>query len=216
MSPLGHQEAHELAQELLRLSQNDSTIELRHVVSSPYIRCLETAHVVAKAFDIQIQVEPGLAEVGSTGTSFGSQEELELQYAFSSRIDTTYAPVMLRKDLPRLEYGDGAAARRAHAVAQTVLKDNRLNDNGRGSVLFVGHGATCLGLLTAFGAPEEYIGYASLTHFRRRRAESKSTCSDRGNKNTHEHTSTQGWELTGSLGEVSHLSNPQVALDSAW
>ena len=66
--------------------------------------------------------------------------------------------------------------------------------------MFVGHGATCLGLVAAFGAPQDYIGYCSLTQFRRSAQQQE----------------PERWELVGNLGDVDHLSDPQVSLNSAW
>ena len=188
LSPLGYQEAEELASELVRRCQDDH-VRLDHVVSSPFVRCIETADAVAKVFDLEIKIEPGIAEVGSTASQMATQQELQAQF---TRIDSNYSPVMSREELPKSELGDGAAARRADKVARTV--QSRLG----GSILFVGHGASCLGLVRAFGAPQTYVGYCSLTHFQ---------SSDE---------SSSHWRLIGTVGDVSHLSDPQTSLDSAW
>jgi broad specificity phosphatase PhoE len=168
------------------------------LVSSPYIRCLETAQAVAQHCSIPtIHVEPGIAEVGSTPSSMGSDEELTTQnYSFSSFLNTSYQPVLTRQELSGREGGDGAAAQRAQRVAPIIAHETFPTAP---AILFVGHGASCLGLVSAFGAPQEYIGYCSLTQF-------QSTTVD----------GSSGWQLVGELGSVDHLSDPQVSLDSAW
>ncbi|CAB9517895.1 CONTAINS InterPro DOMAIN s Phosphoglycerate mutase (InterPro IPR013078), PRIB5 (InterPro IPR012398) [Seminavis robusta] len=189
LSPLGHQEAMELATELHKRCSDMMII----IISSPYIRCLETAEAVALKFQTTIKVEPGISEVGSTSSSMGSQQELETSnYSFSSLIDPSYVPVMTRDALPAREWGDDAAAQRSERVASTIAQDRYPSKN----LLFIGHGASCLGLVSAFGAPQDYIGYCSLTQFRQ---------NEKAN-----------WKLVGTLGCVSHLSNPHVSLDSAW
>jgi broad specificity phosphatase PhoE len=189
LSPSGHQAALELAADLVRRQEKDG-ITLDHIVSSPFVRCIETANAVAEAIDRTIKVEPGIAEVGSSASQMASQTELEAQFP---RIDPDYSPVMPRDELPKSEWSDGAAAYRAAKVAKQV------HSSLGGNVLFIGHGASCLGLVQAFGA-EGYVGYCSLSHFQW----------------TSDGTKGGTWRLVGRLGEVSHLSDPQTALDSAW
>ena len=60
----------ELAQKLKETQRQDdgwNSIDTPlHVVSSPYIRCIETADAVAKELDTSIKVEPGISEVNSS------------------------------------------------------------------------------------------------------------------------------------------------------
>ena len=67
-----------------------------------------------------------------------------------------------------------------------------------GPILFVGHGASCLGLVQAFGG-SGYVGYTSLSHFR-------SEGLDAGSQ----------WVLQGEQGDVSHLSDKETSRGSAW
>ena len=65
LSPLGLRQARELASCLA--SSRDVAI----IISSPYLRCLQTAHAVSLATGARIAVEPGLAEVSqSLGLGF--------------------------------------------------------------------------------------------------------------------------------------------------
>ena len=206
LSPMGHIAASQLASEFIRRQAQQPGLQNRvldHIVSSPFLRCMETAEAVARSLNLKIKVEPGIAEVGADSTQMASQAELEQRFA--STIDRDYIAVMSREELPGKnggEFGDGAAARRAGAVAQTIQR--RLGRNK--SILFVGHGASCLGLVQAFGG-EGYIGYCSLTHFQwsPAAASTKNVTIEGGE-----------WRLLGRLGDVSHLSDKQTALDSAW
>lgn len=184
LSPSGRAAADELAAAIAA-----SGVRLSRIVSSPHIRCVETADAVATRLSVPIAIEPGIAEVGSRDHALLSVAELAARFP---RIDSGYAPVMRQADLG-VERSDGQAAARACDTAQSVL--TRLT----GNLLFVGHGASCLGLVEAFGA-SGYVGYASLSHFVRR-------AEDEG---------TGWWVLQGRLGEVSHLSDRATARNSAW
>merc|ERR1712183_597583 len=96
-------------------------------------------------------------------------------------IDTSFKPVVDRTEL-RSEYSDGQAASRASQTATELRR--RLT----GPIVFVGHGASCLGIAEAFGRGD-YIGYTSITRF----------ASEGGR-----------WRVVGSFGDVSHLS-PDLA-----
>ena len=181
LSPSGFVAAEELA---ARLSVEAAGIV--HVVSSPYVRCIQTADAVAARFGVGIKVEPGISEVGAWAHTLLPPTELANRFP---RIDTSYTPVLERTALTE-EHSDGQAARRAFAAARAVRE--RLD----GPVLLVGHGASCLGLVQAFGG-SGYVGYTSLTRFRREAGGGE-------------------WALVGELGDVSHLSDQQTARGSAW
>lgn len=196
LSSHGHKASQELAEALRNHYDKEQSF---FIISSPLLRCMETAQAVSQVWKTPICVEPGIAEVGSRPSHMGTLEELK-QRQFT--IDAAYAPVMAADQLPQYEYGDGAAARRAADVAKKVVQQLCSNEmNGRSiHVLFVGHGATCLGLVSAFGAPQEYVGYCSLTHFRQK--ENKAN--------------EKMWSLVGEVGDVAHLSDQDTALHSAW
>lgn len=183
LSPSGHFAAQELAQRLKRTLSDDNRI--KHIISSPYIRCVETANVIAKELSIKIKIEPGIAEVNSSrNPAFLDAEQLQKQFP---SIDISYTPVMTREDLS-LEYSDGACANRSSTAAKKVRA--KLT----GTILFVGHGASCLGIAGAFGQ-RGYVGYTSLTKFIQHDGK---------------------FRLDGLFGDVSHLTDQQAALDSAW
>ena len=109
----------------------------------------------------------------------------ELKQQFPS-IDTTYTPAISREELS-LEYSDGACAQRSANAARVVTE--RLE----GPILFVGHGASCLGIAGQFGQ-RGYVGYTSLSEFVREGGV---------------------WKCV-TFGDVSHLSDGKTLLDSAW
>ena len=185
----------ELAQKIKALQdQSGDGWKLSHIVSSPYVRCMETADVVARALgNIAIKVEPGIAEVNAS-RHLGFLDASDLKPSFPL-VDMEYRPVVNREDLP-VEYSDGAAARRSADTAR------RVRERLKGSILFVGHGASCLGIAGAFGHCG-YVGYTSLTHFVR----------DGDGENG---DAKKKWKLDGEFGDVSHLSDKQTSLDSAW
>lgn len=196
LSSHGHKASQELAKALRNHYDKKQSF---FIISSPLLRCMETAQAVSQVWKTPICVEPGIAEVGSRPSHMGTLEELK-QRQFT--IDAAYAPVMAVDQLSQYECGDGAAARRASDVAKKViLRILSNNETNRSiNILFVGHGATCLGLVSAFGAPQEYVGYCSLTHFRQKENKANGKM----------------WSLVGEVGDVAHLSDQDTALNSAW
>merc|ERR1711920_106787 len=172
LSPAGHEQAQQLADKVVAIHKDQP---LSHIVCSPFVRCLETARPVAEALGLPIKVEPGICEILSTFPP-GFLDTKDLREQFTS-IDDTYVPKVRREQLSA-EYGDGQAARRAKQAALAV------REALEGPILFVGHGASCLGIAEAFGG-NDYIGYASLTHFV---------------------PSSGRWSVKGSFADVSHLS----------
>ena len=149
LSPMGHQQAEELAIEIYKRCCKSSTSQKIQIFSSPHIRCLETADSIAKYFASKvknddpitttttIKVEPGIAEVGSTAQSMASQEQLLdcSNCTFSARIDTSYQPVMMRQDL-QPEFSDHAARKEP----QPRVRGSRSNLFGFGGSLWCSPG----------------------------------------------------------------------------
>ena len=182
LSPSGLVAAAELAARLAA-----SEVRVAHVVTSPYLRCVQTANAVAERLGVAIKLEPGISEVGAFAHTLLTTAELASSFP---RVDTSYVPAVELSEL-KPEHSDAAAAHRAHDAALAVRE--RLD----GPILYVGHGASCLGLVQAFGG-SGYVGYTSVSHF------------------TRDLDGTGQWVLDGALGEVSHLSDQRTALGSAW
>mmetsp|Transcript_31632 Transcript_31632/g.38725 ORF Transcript_31632/g.38725 Transcript_31632/m.38725 type:complete len:224 (+) Transcript_31632:91-762(+) len=182
LSPRGEEASQQLSKRL-------ESVPLSHIVSSPFIRCLQTVAPIARAKELKIKIEPGLCEVLTIfPPGFWDTKRLAATYN-DVPIDLSYCPVMDRSMLKK-EGSDCDAADRSGMVATS------LRGKLEGPILFCGHGASCLGIMEAFGG-SGYVGYSSLTHFR---------WDQRG-----------CWEMM-LRGDVSHLSEDlkRQSLESAW
>mmetsp|Transcript_52199 Transcript_52199/g.117573 ORF Transcript_52199/g.117573 Transcript_52199/m.117573 type:complete len:224 (+) Transcript_52199:44-715(+) len=187
LSSAGEEQASQLAVKMAAIHAEDS---LAHIVSSPFVRCVQTALPIAEALGLPIKIEAGICEIlDRFPPKFLDTKELHDLYPL---VDTTYESIVARSSLS-VEFSDGQAARRAGRAALEARR--RL----KGRILFVGHGASCLGIAEAFGR-SDYIGYASLSHF---------ACNGEASGT---------WELVGTLGDVSHLSakHQRTSLQSAF
>jgi hypothetical protein len=128
LSQGGNIGAQELAQRLKGLlGESHCENQIKHIISSPYIRCVETANTIAQVLNVPIKIEPGIAEVNSSRQpQFLDTDQLQQQFPL---IDSTYKPVMMREDLP-LEYSDGACATRSANTARKELGQSCLLDMG--------------------------------------------------------------------------------------
>lgn len=141
------------ASQELAVRFNDITIS--HIVSSPFIRCLQTVVPIAETKGIPIKVELGICEVLNAHypPGFWSAQQLAKEFP----VDLAYQPVMAKSQLKR-ERGDAEASKRSKRVATAVRKTLE------GPILFCGHGASCLGIAEAFG-DYGYVGYSSFSHY---------------------------------------------------
>lgn len=135
LSELGVQQAQELAERLER----DAKPGQLTIFSSPFRRCVTTAHAVAEQLGVPLYLEAGIGEWLNpdwmTETpEIASPQELQAQFP---RLDLSYRshlhPHYPEPDEQHCWRRSGATAR--HLVAQTS-----------GDVLFVGHGATVAGM----------------------------------------------------------------------
>lgn len=187
--------AKELAE---RIEEVQKDYPISHVVVSPFLRCVQTAAPVCKTLGLQMKVEPGICEVlTSFPPLFLDTEDLQKEISTNSTsaklIDESYTPVMTRNDLTE-EAGDCMASRRAGKAAKAV------RENLKGRILFIGHGASCFGIAKVFGGNRKYIGYTSLTHF----------------DGDAENCSVGKFPVRGTFGDVSHLSDKETSLNSAF
>ena len=135
------------------LNKKFDSIHLSHIVSSPFLRCIQTVLPIAMAKGLPIKIEPGIGEVGSTG--FWDAHRSASEHKFP--IDLQYQPIMPRHML-QPEWSDGDAAARSRKAASVIRQ------NLDGPILFCGHGASCLGIAQAFSG-SGYVGYSSFSHF---------------------------------------------------
>ena len=90
----------------LQLTKKFEGIELSHIVSSPFLRCIQTVLPLAIAKGIEIKIEPGIGEVECK--EFWNATRLASEKKFP--VDLNFKPVLSRDDLGP-EWGDSAAAR---------------------------------------------------------------------------------------------------------
>lgn len=158
LSPRGRVQAQELADELLRrrkicIHKHPQRRPVDHIVSSPFYRCVETASIVGYALDLPVCIEPGICEVLFDYPP-GLLPVEDLQQEFPN-VDLGYKPTTA---LPRSgESGDDACIRRSAVAAGQIAQALG------GSLLFVGHGASCVGILKAFTGTTQYQGFCTLS-----------------------------------------------------
>ena len=184
LSPTGEVAAAELAESLANAEPRPL-----HIVSSPFLRCVQTADAVAARLGLPILLEPGIC-----GVLQYFPPELHLLddlISYFPRIDASYTPVVAQLALEP-DRSDGQAARRAASTAITV------RDRLSGPILFVGHSSSCLGMVEAFGG-SGHVGCCTISHF---------SCAAQG--------SSGSWQLEGVEGDASHLSSQYEAPSSMW
>ena len=135
------------------LKKKFDPIHLSHIVSSPFLRCIQTVLPIAVAKGLPIKIEPGIGEVGSTG--FWDAHRSASEHSFP--IDLNYKPILPRHEL-QPEWSDGDAAARSKKPAAAIRQ------HLDGPILFCGHGASCLGIAHAFNG-NGYVGYSSFSQF---------------------------------------------------
>jgi len=107
------------------------------IFASPFLRCIQTAHWIAKELELEIRVEPALSEWLNPEwfpSSLHLLSAIELQ-RFSDRIDLSYRP----RGAPSRGESGIEALRRSGDVVQQLAEDYG------GNLFAVGHGASVLG-----------------------------------------------------------------------
>lgn len=152
LTALGLQQARSLARRL-------RGIEFQALYTSPYLRALETARVLARALGMDVRVDDRLREWDAGAWTGLSAQELEsLPDGLGPAHDPAFAPP------------DGESAIDVQHRVQDVLDDLRRR-HSEGNVLLVSHaGVLALMVFTLLGLPVDswgrvafVIDYASLT-----------------------------------------------------
>ncbi|TAF50384.1 MAG: histidine phosphatase family protein [Oscillatoriales cyanobacterium] len=126
---------------------------IRQIVASPFRRCVQTAHAVAKVLDLPIQLERGLCEwLNSDWMTEMPQTApiAELQADFP-HLDPAYQS-MTQPRYPETEphcldrSGQTARAIADRAILEQAARDQQSTPE-RQDILFVGHGATVHGMI---------------------------------------------------------------------
>jgi broad specificity phosphatase PhoE len=133
LSEDGEEQARQLAERL-----TDEGIG--RVVSSPFLRTLQTAHIVADRIDTPVSVEPGVCEWLNPAWFDTKPEPLPVEAYRErfSRIDFTYTP-LVRPTYPE-EHGLIALERAARSARQLVDLYNE-------DLLIIGHGVSVAGAM---------------------------------------------------------------------
>lgn len=153
LSPDGVEQAEQLGKRV-------STLNVNRIVSSPFLRAVETADRVANALESPVSLEPGLGEWMNSDW-FASSPEILPDAELASRFDSVglgyeacghpIYPESKRRVLSRI----GETAR---CVVERHAED---------SLLLVGHGITVLGVLHGLvgsDVPDTGCPLASFTH----------------------------------------------------
>jgi len=133
LSPAGEREAQALARRL-------EPEPIAHLFSSPFLRCIQTAHAVATRLGLAIRVEPGLSEWLNRDwfPSFPDVLPLAELARRAPEIDDSYAA---RGSARYGESGEEALLRSARVA-------RRLASEFPGDLLLVGHGASVIGAVS--------------------------------------------------------------------
>lgn len=178
LSDDGKIQAQELAQRL-------SAEKIDHLIASPFLRTIQTAHIVADTLDITIKLEAGLSEWHnpdwmSEKPQIHSQSELE---SFYPRIDWNYRSQIL----PQYPETEQEVFSRMKLTAQTITQQFS------GNILLIGHGISVVGIAQGLLNSQEEKIKASLCSL---------------TKLVQHNTHQKNWQLILN-GETSFLSNPQ-------
>ena len=99
MSDLGTTQAKELGEFFKELRKTEPEI-IKKVITSPFLRCIQTADPISGAFDVPLLIENSLWEIVYTSENM---PDLSERKAYFPRIDTTYQSLFrpaLDEDFP--------------------------------------------------------------------------------------------------------------------
>ncbi len=131
---------------------------ITRIFTSPYLRCAQTAHLIAERVTAPVHIEPGLGELHHPDWSAGVPALLsahalaELTGAF----DMTHDPFHASRYPETLE----EAFARATATARHVI------DRYPGPLLLVGHAVSVIGIVRAFTGSDGDVPCPPATLFR--------------------------------------------------
>lgn len=151
LSPSGVAQARAVGERLV-----DEAID--RIFTSPYLRCAQTAHLIAERLTAPVHIEPGLGELHHPDWSSGVPALLsahalaELTGAF----DPTHDPFHTSRYPETLE----EAFERASATARHIV------DRYPGRVLLVGHAVSVIGIIRAFTGDDGDVPCPPATLFR--------------------------------------------------
>jgi len=115
---------------------------IRHIFASPFLRAVETAHYIADALDLPIEIEPGASE-WLNADWFAVPPVLQTPAALRERfprVDVTYKPLVLPRHPETNPEMLARCAETARRLAEICHED----------LVIIGHGASVSGLAEGF------------------------------------------------------------------
>jgi len=115
---------------------------IARIFSSPYLRCAQTAHLIAKAVPVPVHLEPGLGELMHPDWSAGAPAVLSAHAlaALTGAFDMTHQTVHEPSYPETLEDAFARAAKTARAIVERYPAPS----------LLVGHAVSVIGIVRAF------------------------------------------------------------------
>ena len=95
LSELGKKQALEMAEAVLLDSLASQSRPITRIISSPFLRCIETANPLAAKLDLPLLLDHSLFEIGHTDAVLPPNQERK---AYFPRIDETYESVFKPRD----------------------------------------------------------------------------------------------------------------------
>ncbi len=139
LSPDGEEQAQQLARRV-------ATLDVDRILSSPFLRCVQTAHYAADATDLPVVLEPGLGEWENadwfdTPPDTLPVDTLSARYERVTRHDPCYTP----------SFPESKRTAMARFGTTAECLTDRYADE---TLLLVGHGITMIGVLRGLVGPE--------------------------------------------------------------
>ena len=168
------------------------------IISSPYIRCVQTASLFAKDLNYKslIKIEPGICEVlKEYPPHFLDNNDINKDDLCSNMIDidnkTYNGPFMNKKDFKKTE-SEGQSIKRSKRITKQIIDSYFKDKNKAKDMILLGHGASCYGMIEYLNNDYgDYIGLSCISHFKLKY-----------NDNNNEYSIK-----TVCIGDSSHLSN---------
>lgn len=121
--------------------------EITRIFSSPYLRCAQTAHLVAERARAPIHIEPGLGELNHPDWSQGAPTLLSTDAL--ARATAAFDPEHQMIHQPAWPETMEEAFARAELTVRTLA------ERYEGRLLLVGHAVSIIGTMRALGAQED-------------------------------------------------------------
>ena len=128
-------------EQILQLAKTMTTEKIDHIFASPFLRTIQTAHIIAQNLNLPIKLEAGLGEWHnadwmSESPQIHSQQELEVGYP---SIDWSYTSQVI-PHYPETE---------AEVLERINMTIDKLIFHSDGNLLIVGHSITVTGIIKA-------------------------------------------------------------------